>query len=228
MDFFAIPIALTLYTNNNAAPQHVAGTNENGLNRVVAGMKEQHARDGVGWDKLIKNGPSGGPLRVVSPNVGIALNGAMFGSYWGAYVNQVWAKFQNQDLTINTQAQYGNRAGRVTAGNLNFNDPPGAHFIKPMSRDIFSCSTGPFATNQNTERNAIIPRLAAAFNRSTLLLANQFPNGTTHDEFYKHNPTNHYSRVVHEANLDGRGYAFPYDDVYVILFQSLLLGVVLG
>ena len=23
----------------------------------------------------------------------------------------------------------------------------------------------------------------------------------------------HYARVVHAANLDGRGYAFPYDDV---------------
>ena len=26
-------------------------------------------------------------------------------------------------------------------------------------------------------------------------------------------PTNHYSRVVHETNIDHRGYAFPYDDV---------------
>ena len=26
-------------------------------------------------------------------------------------------------------------------------------------------------------------------------------------------PTNHYSRIVHECNLDGKGYAFAYDDV---------------
>ena len=25
--------------------------------------------------------------------------------------------------------------------------------------------------------------------------------------------TNHYARIVHAAERDGRGYAFPYDDV---------------
>jgi len=25
--------------------------------------------------------------------------------------------------------------------------------------------------------------------------------------------TNHYARIVHATSLDGRGYAFPYDDV---------------
>ena len=31
--------------------------------------------------------------------------------------------------------------------------------------------------------------------------------------FYLDSPTNHYSRIVHEASIDGKGYAFPYDDV---------------
>jgi hypothetical protein len=31
--------------------------------------------------------------------------------------------------------------------------------------------------------------------------------------FYQNPITNHYSRIVHEQHLDGRGYAFPYDDV---------------
>ena len=214
VDFFAIPIALTLYTNNAAKPQHVSGTNENGLNQVVAGMREQHAKDGQGWDQLVKNGPNGQPIRVVSPNVGISMNGALFRDYFTSYVTQVWTKFRNQDMTINTQASYGNRTGRVVAnGFLSFTQAPGAYFRKPTAADIFSCSTGPFATNENQERNAIIPRLAAAFNRTTLLLTNQFPNGSTSSQFYTQNPTNHYSRVVHGANLDRRGYAFPYDDV---------------
>jgi hypothetical protein len=31
--------------------------------------------------------------------------------------------------------------------------------------------------------------------------------------FYGEDPTNHYARIVHENNIDGKGYAFAYDDV---------------
>ncbi|KAK3627868.1 hypothetical protein LTR56_018984 [Elasticomyces elasticus] len=31
--------------------------------------------------------------------------------------------------------------------------------------------------------------------------------------FYPQDPTNHYARLVHEVNIDGKGYAFAYDDV---------------
>ena len=31
--------------------------------------------------------------------------------------------------------------------------------------------------------------------------------------YYERKVTNHYSRIVHAANVDGRGYAFPFDDV---------------
>ena len=35
----------------------------------------------------------------------------------------------------------------------------------------------------------------------------------TAQNYYQTSPTNHYARIVHAANLDGKGYAFPYDDV---------------
>jgi hypothetical protein len=54
----------------------------------------------------------------------------------------------------------------------------GSTFPKPTAADIFSSNSGPFATGSNAETNTIIPRLAAAFNRSTLLLSNETPNGT--------------------------------------------------
>ena len=62
---------------------------------------------------------------------------------------------------------------------------------------------------------AITARLAAALNRSTLLSNPNQPDGEVVSSYYR-DPmgiTNHYSRAVHEASLDGRGYAFPYDDV---------------
>nr|POE64944.1 glucan endo-1,3-beta-glucosidase [Quercus suber] len=88
-------------------------------------------------------------------------------------------------------AGYGNVNGETnSAGALNFG--AGGTFAKPSARDIFSCSTGPFATGNNPETNVIIPRLAAAFNRSTLLLpnGNTSPNGVPSSQYYSTVPTN--------------------------------------
>jgi len=58
-----------------------------------------------------------------------------------------------------------------------------------------------------------VPRLAAAFNRSTLLTDSDQPDGENPDDYYAATVTNQYARIVH-ATLSGRlGYAFPYDDV---------------
>src|SRR6185312_12638780 len=74
------------------------------------------------------------------------------------------------------------------------------------------CSTGPFA-NASGEMGALIARISAAFNRSTLLTDTDQPDGENPSNYYQNSITNHYARIVHAANLDGRGYAFPYDDV---------------
>jgi hypothetical protein len=66
-------------------------------------------------------------------------------------------------------------------------------------------------TGQDGERNTIIPALAAAFNRSTLLTTNQIPSPLS--TFYENSITNHFSRIVHSVVIGGKGYAFPYDDV---------------
>lgn len=57
--------------------------------------------------------------------------------------------------------------------------------------------------------------MAAALNRSTLVSSPNQPDAIQGgaNNYYKTNPTNHYARIVHSVNLDGRGYAFPYDDV---------------
>ena len=207
VDFVSVPISLTL-TSTSGPTQHVAGMAANGLATVVAGLNAQNAADGAGWNQLVVYS-NGQPIRALSPNNGIVMNGNLFANYWTNYVNEVWNKYSSMPLTINTQAQYGNVNGQVANGTLNF---PSGSYTKPSARDIFSCSTGPFA-NSDPEMLAITPRLAAAFNRSTLLMDNVQPDGASVNQYYTTNPTNHYSRIVHAANLDGRGYAFPYDDV---------------
>jgi len=59
----------------------------------------------------------------------------------------------------------------------------------------------------------IAARLAAAFNRSTLLVNPSQPDAEVVQTYYGTEPTNHYSKIVHSVNVDGKGYTFPYDDV---------------
>ncbi|KAK4985823.1 hypothetical protein LTR66_008058 [Elasticomyces elasticus] len=214
VDFVGIPIALTLQDTSGAS-YHVSGMPADGLATVCAELRAQTARDGRRWSSLIYT-RDGQDIRALSPNNGIVMHPDWFATYWTPYVQQVYSRFASEALTINTQAAFGDVTGRTgPLGNLNFGDA--GVFAPPSSRDIFSCSTGPFATGDNAERNTIIPRLAAAFNRSTLLLpgnqGSDFPNGVSPPQYYTDPTTNHYSRIVHAANLDHKGYAFPYDDV---------------
>lgn len=101
----------------------------------------------------------------------------------------VWSRYTTQPLTINTQASFGNVNGQVTNNALTYANGT-ITFQKPTARDIFGCSTGPFQTGGNQQTNAIIPRLAAAFNRSTLLLASEHPNKVTPAQYYQNAVTN--------------------------------------
>jgi hypothetical protein len=212
VDFVSIPVALSL-TNTQGNTQSVPGMGPDGFQTLINELRAQAQRDGRPWDKLIYES-NGQPLRVISPNNLLVGNGAAWDGYWDAYTNAVWDKYRNEDMTINTQAAAGNLTGRVQGNELELGEA--GSFSPPSARDIFTCSTGPFATGSNQARNAVIPRLAAAFNRSTLLTTpeNQFPNGANPSMYYKDmETTNHYSRLVHQVQKDGRGYAFPYDDV---------------
>jgi hypothetical protein len=60
---------------------------------------------------------------------------------------------------------------------------------------------------------ALTARISAALNRSTLLSNANQPDGENPATYYTTSPTNHYARLVHSTASDGRGYAFPYDDV---------------
>lgn len=57
--------------------------------------------------------------------------------------------------------------------------------------------------------------MAASLNRTTLVASADQPDAVTDgkNNYYQTSPTNHYARILHGVNLDGRGYAFPYDDV---------------
>jgi hypothetical protein len=210
VDFTCLPIGLTL-TDTSGGTQTVAGLPGGGLDTVCAGLAAQQAADGNPWTDLIVT--SGGQnLRALSPQNGMVLNSSLLAGYYDDYVSQVWQRYESAPLTVDTQASYGTVTGQVSGGTLTF--PGVGSFAAPTTADIFSCATGPFSTaGASGEALAVIPRLAAAFNRSTLLTDASQPDGEDPARYYANAITNHYARLVHAALADGLGYAFPYDDV---------------
>jgi len=185
----------------------VLGMPKSGLGTVCDGLRAQNNSDGAGWDQLIFT--SGGKnLRALNPTLGMELFPGLFSSYFDSYTERVWSKYTNEPLIVDTQAQWGTVVGRVSNGVLTF--PGLASFTKPNSRDIFSCNTGQFSIT-SVGQGALVARISAAFNRSTLLTNPRQPCDPATN--YQDPTTNHYSRIVHATNLDHRGYAFAFDDV---------------
>lgn len=202
-----LPVGISLDTSSGNS-EVVTGLPADGLERIAAGLRDQTQRDQRGWDKLIVNSKSDGkPLRVLNPTHGDTVS-AGFDGYYEPYVDQVWSKYESAEIQLNTQAAAGVVSGRVENGSFNIG---GESFAKPNTNDILGCNSGPFATGSSATRNAIIPRLAAAFVRSTLLTQTDQPSAP--DTYYQGDVVNHYCRIVHEQNNDRKGYAFAYDDV---------------
>ncbi|HZE41583.1 MAG TPA: glycoside hydrolase family 64 protein [Stackebrandtia sp.] len=200
-----LPIGMTLEGDGSHTVDPLPG---DALDKIASDLKAQASADGKPWDKLILTGDGGGLLRAVSPQ---GLGSDNFGDYWNSYVDQVWQKYAGEDLKVDIQGGGGVFTGRVSGDTLTFND--GYAFGKPNTADIFTCNSGPFANNPSDPdpKKGILARLAAAFNRSTLLDFPDQPGGPAPSDFYKGDITNHWARIVHAHSPIG--YAFPYDDV---------------
>lgn len=203
----ALPIAISLQQASGQR-QDVAGMRPDGIERLAADLRQQEQQDGRPWSKLVVE-REGKILRVLNATHGPAV-GADFSGYFEPYVESVWSKYSSgAQCSIDTQAEPGILHGSITpSGTLLVGSE---EFTKPSTTDVLGCNSGPFTTGPNATRNAIIPRLAAAFHRTALLNCEHHPSdpGT----FYSHDPTNHYARLVHAHNVDRKGYAFAYDDV---------------
>ncbi|WP_327679843.1 glycoside hydrolase family 64 protein [Streptomyces sp. NBC_00467] len=209
----ALPIGLTL---TGDATHTVAPLPDGAVQKIADGLAAQAAKDGQPWDKLVIRGANGEVLRVIAPQNLMAPYfdrpaEMPFRDAFDSYIDQVWEKYRSTDLRIDLQGGRGVFTGRVNGDTLTFN---GGHtFSKPSSKDVFTCNHGPFANNPGDpdDKKGLLARLAAGFNRTTLLSHPDQPNGATAADYYLDPGTNHFSRVVH-ANTP-IGYAFPYDDV---------------
>ncbi|KAL9115124.1 MAG: hypothetical protein Q9227_000918 [Pyrenula ochraceoflavens] len=229
VDFVSLPISLTLHASTGP-PKSVLGLPSNALPQIASALHAQSTRDNASWSSLIvpRNPSSSTPsqssseiLRILSPNQAMVLHPTLFSTYFDPYTTQLWQKYSTTPLHIDTQSPSGTVTALISpsSNSLTITSPNSSSsstlpFPRPTTHDIFSAASGPFTTSPTSPLlNAIIPRINAEMNRSTLHQTDRIPAPV--ELHYQSKICNHYARVVHEVSVDGRGYAHPYDDVAV-------------
>lgn len=217
VDFVGLILSVSLKEKNERGTQITRGLGADSISKICSGMVNQSGKDGFPWDRMCVANKSGTPIRVLSPNNYAIINNGDFRAYWNAYVDDVWKQYGSSTLTINTQSAAGNVECKVSGDDmLECSGGDNRGYAKPTADDIWGCNSGPFERRKddNDVHVAVIPRLCAAFVRSTLLLSGgDVQPRLASSSYYTINPASHYSRLIHELEIDGRGYAFPYDDV---------------
>lgn len=214
VDFVALVLGMSMQTTDGAI-QAAKGLHPNAVSAICQSLVTQEAKDGMPWSDLCQASPSGQPLRIMAPIDYASSDPGVFGTYYTSYVDQVWSRYTTETLTVNTQSPAGHVECKVSNDVLicNGDNRP---YAKPSSTDIFGCNSGPFGIleTDNGVHRAVVPRLCAAFNRGTLLMdGGHFQPGLQAHSYYQASPVNWYSAFIHQEEVDGKGYAFSYDDV---------------
>lgn len=215
VDFVGLILGMQM-TETNGNQQSALGLKPDAVRTICQSLKAQSAKDGQPWGDLCVTGLNGQPLRILAPSNYVASNPDAFKTYWNEYIDNVWNHYTSDTLTVNTQAAAGEVDCKVSGGLLKCaGDNRG--YAKPTAHDIFGCNSGPFSIlgDDNDVHRAVVPRLCAAFVRTTLLSApgGNVQPGLDSSHYYTSDPTHWYSKFIHQNLVDGRGYAFPYDDV---------------
>ncbi|GAM43553.1 glucan endo-1,3-beta-glucosidase [Talaromyces pinophilus] len=214
VDFVGLALGISLESQDGRI-QEVSGFPATAMADLCDRLQRQARSSGYPWDQLCVTDSDGRIRRVLSPSSQIRRNPSAFHDYYSAYVDEVWSTYSQRFLTVNPQTLASNITCIVHGDTLRCSgDDRG--FRKPTAADIFTCDSGPFAIDatDNDAHVAVVPRLCAAFQRATLLLAGGDLQPSLDPSFYyTASPNNFYSHFVHELELDGKGYAFPYDDV---------------
>ena len=215
VDFVGLIMSMTL-RNLDGSTQEVIGLPGNAVKTVCEQLLAQGDADTRPWGAMCIAKADGTPLRVLSPEDYETVEQGGFDDYWTAYVDEVWAKYSTQPLTINTQNDAIGDVKCQVNGELLECEGDNRGYPKPNAADIWGCNSGPFGIleGDNEVHYAVVPRLCAAIVRTTMMIeGGDFQPGPAAEQYYKMDPTSHYSRIIHANEVDGKGYAFPYDDV---------------
>jgi hypothetical protein len=209
VDMFAVPHIVSV----TGADGTVAKTGE-----VVPGGR-QKVIDAIAADpdfgKSVATRSDGTVLRVLAPGKA-ADAGLMSPTYLDPYIDSAWNAYTGKTLTVVPFSDQPGKTfqGRVSGSVMNFTDGTGAQvasFSKPSTANVWGCDGALGAPNDQVV-GPIARTLCAALQRGTLGTIDTQPGGTAAD-FYRNSPTNEYAKVIHANMVDGKAYAFAFDDV---------------
>ncbi|GLY98266.1 beta-1,3-glucanase family protein [Actinoplanes sp. NBRC 103695] len=216
VDMFAIPHAVTV-TGANGATKRTGDVVSNGRNAIIDGIRAQS-----GWANTAMTRSDGTVLRVLAPGKA-AEAGLLAANYYDSYIASAWNAYTGKVLTVVPFGDQPNLKyfGRTSGNVMNFTNSAGqqvASFNRPSSGSVWGCAGDLPAPNDQVV-GPISRTLCAALNRGTLGTLDTQPT-TNAGDFYRNNPANQYARVIHANMVDGKAYAFPFDDVGA--FESLV------
>ncbi|MEV8093449.1 glycoside hydrolase family 64 protein [Kitasatospora sp. NPDC085879] len=148
-------------------------------------------------------------FRITAPRSASAfLPGGAQASYLQAAVDQAWAYYAGHQFTLTRLGE--TFTGRVSGSTLTFTKNGAGPFTlaKPTSSDVFACA-GALASGSDVEKQ-LGAEFCAALNRGVAL---DPASWYTPSAYYTGAAKNDYAAYFHGVGLNGRSYAFPYDDV---------------
>lgn len=216
VDMFAVPHAVTV-DGATGVTRRTGDVVANGRNAIIDGIRAQS-----GWANTVQTRSDGTVLRVLAPGKAAGA-GLLSTTYLDPYVASAWNAYTTRTLTVTpfTDQPAIRYFGRVSGNVMTFTNTSGqvvATFNRPSSASVWGCDGDLPAPNDQVV-GPISRTLCAALNRGTLGTIDTQPS-TNAAEFYRSNPTNQYARVIHANMVDGKAYAFAFDDVGA--FESLV------
>jgi hypothetical protein len=214
VDMFAVPHAVTV-TGSSGATKRTGDVVANGRNAVINTI-----RGTGGWANTVQTRSDGTVLRVLAPGKAAGA-GLLSGTYLDPYIASAWNAYTGRTLTVVPFANEIRYFGRTAGNVMTFTNASGARvasFNRPSSASVWGCDGDLPAPNDQVV-GPISRTLCAALNRGTLGTIDTQPS-TNAADFYRNNPTNVYARVIHANMVDGKAYAFAFDDVGA--FESLV------
>lgn len=209
VDMFAVPHTVGV-ADDDGNVESTGTVVEDGRQKVIDGMRALPA-----WrDTVVER--DGTVLRVLSP--GKAADAGRFDpNYLDAYIARAWSAYADRTLTVVPFADQPDTRffGRTSGTQMAFTDGTGqqvATFERPSTSDVWGCDGALLAPNDRVV-GPLARTLCAALVRGTLGTVDTQPS-LDDDEFYANDVgRNEYGRLVHANMVDGRAYAFPFDDV---------------
>jgi hypothetical protein len=127
-----------------------------------------------------------------------------------AQIDASWKEITDDGFSLTRLNQ--TFTGKVVDGTLHFSiDGVGDYRLaKPTVRDVWECS-GALASGNDVEK-ALGAEFCAALNRGVATNPKLWWSGAVGATYYEL-PANDYARVIHGQALNGKAYAFAYDDV---------------